>query len=146
MGALIIVLANEPWPVRCLVVRKRCSVPPFTLLKVKRINSFSLKGGTGTDLPLHKLLGTSVRVHPDIIPKQYEKQIFNKIRGWWQRVYPSDFEHITDSFSFEVICGCYMKLFIYQYSDNARLYIHENFFSFQKCCKPITTASPRSVI
>lgn len=68
MGALITVLANEPIPVRCLIVYKRCSVPPFAVLKMKRINSFSLKGGTGTDLPLDKLLGTSVRVCPDTIP------------------------------------------------------------------------------
>lgn len=38
MGALITGPANEPRPVRGLIAPKRCSVPPFPLLKVLRIN------------------------------------------------------------------------------------------------------------
>lgn len=44
-GAPITVLANEPARAESsLIVHKRWLVPPFTLLKVKRINSFS-EGG-----------------------------------------------------------------------------------------------------
>lgn len=68
MEALITALANEPRPVRCSIVHKRCSVPRFTALKVKRMNSFWLKGGTGADLPSHELLGTSAKECPDTIP------------------------------------------------------------------------------
>jgi len=56
-------------------------VPPCALLKVERISSFLLKGDTGTDLPLHRSLGSAVSMCPGTILEQHEKEILNKIRG-----------------------------------------------------------------
>lgn len=47
----------------------------------------------------------SMRMCPDVIPEQYEKEISNRVRDRRQRLHPSDSEPITVSFSLEVIRG-----------------------------------------